>query len=228
MVNNNDNIDPLRICLVTDIDYLNGYNLPDLIDAVLRSGVSMVRLTQNDMTPKEFYLTAQQIKGITDRFKVPLVIQDRVDVALAVDAAGVHLDSRSFPVSRARKLFPEGLIGYTIEKMLDLDDAHAAEVDYIELFSTFQSSSLPDSDRLWETEGIDMLLYRTDLPVLAGGGVNKDNIAAAAESGAAGVAISAALMSSTRPLDSAEELVSLFNAARSAYLAKEAERKVEK
>lgn len=170
----------------------------------------MIRLHPNDMSAKEFYLTAQQIKGITDKFQIPLIIYDRVDIALAVDAAGVHLDSRSFPVSKARKIFFEGIIGYTVERMADLDDAHQGNADYIELYPVFQSNSIPDTDRLWLAEGIDMVLYRTELPVMAGGGITEHNAGIAGAAGAAGIAVSAALMSSTRPLDAAEELREAF------------------
>ena len=108
----------ITLYFVTDSTGIDGTQLADIVEKACKGGVTLVQLREKDRCGRDFLALARQIKTVTDKFKVPLIINDRVEIALACDAAGVHVGNEDIPVSDVRKLIgPEKIIGATAKSI---------------------------------------------------------------------------------------------------------------
>ena len=180
--------------LVTDRDILKSRDLCQAVEEAILGGATLVQLREKDVSSLEFYKIAMEVKKITDKHNVPLIINDRLDVALAVDAAGVHLGQSDFPCQVARKLIGEdkilGISAATLEVALK---AQADGADYIGVGAMFPTDTKLDA-RAVSIEMLKDIKQAVDIPVVAIGGINENNFKSLEETGIDGMAIISAIL----------------------------------
>ncbi len=183
----------VTLCLVTDRRALRGISLPEAVSQALRGGCTMVQLREKAAGTRTFYALARQVKAVTDAWRVPLIINDRVDVALAVGAAGLHIGQSDLPLRAARRLLPNALIGVSVTTVEEALTAAGAGADYLGVGAMFPSTTKPDAAAV-SLETLRRIRRATGLPLLAIGGVNAANAPLLRAMGADGVAAISAIL----------------------------------
>jgi len=183
----------VTLCLVTDRRALRGISLPEAVSQALRGGCTMVQLREKAAATRTFYALARQVKAVTDAWRVPLIINDRADVALAVGAAGLHIGQSDLPLRAARRLLPNALIGVSVTTVEEALTAAGAGADYLGVGAMFPSTTKPDAAAV-SLETLRRIRRATGLPLLAIGGVNAANAPLLRAMGADGVAAISAIL----------------------------------
>lgn len=200
------NID-LSLYLVTDREMLKGFSLTELVRKAVNNGVTTVQLREKETSTREFIRLAFELKKVLDPRNIPLIINDRVDVALATDASGVHLGQNDMPVSIARKLLGDDkVIGLSVETEDDLETVDALDVDYLGVSPVFKTPTKTDTISEWGLDGLQMISEQTDYRLVAIGGINEENARTVAEHGADGIAVVSAICDSPAPGKAAARL----------------------
>lgn len=177
------------IYLVTDDGCLQGRALIDCVREALEGGVTLVQYRAKTASSAEMYAEALQLKALCDSFKVPLIINDRLDIAMAVGAAGVHLGQDDFPCATARKLLGEEyLIGVSAHNPAEAKAALQSGADYLGCGAVFGTATKADVKKLG-TDGLAAICKAKGLPVVGIGGVTADNYREVRAAGADGAAI---------------------------------------
>ena len=183
----------VTLCLVTDRRVLRGVSLPKAVSQALCGGCTMVQLREKNADTRTFYALARQLKAVTDAWRVPLIINDRADVALAVGAAGLHIGQTDLPVRAARRLLPNALIGVSVTTVEEALRAAAEGADYLGVGAMFPTTTKPDAAAV-SLETLRRIRRSTGLPLLAIGGVNAANAPLLRVMGADGVAAVSAIL----------------------------------
>lgn len=177
------------IYLVTDDGCLQGRALLDCVREALEGGVTLVQYRAKTASSAEMYAEALQLKALCDSFNVPLIINDRLDIAMAVGAAGVHLGQDDLPCAVARKLLGEDyLIGVSAHNPAEAKAALESGADYLGCGAVFGTATKADVKKLG-TEGLAAICKAKGLPVVGIGGVTADNYREVRAAGADGAAI---------------------------------------
>ena len=177
------------IYLVTDDGCLQGRPLLDCVREALEGGVTLVQYRAKTASSAEMYNEALQLKALCDSFKVPLIINDRLDIAMAVGAAGVHLGQDDLPCAVARKILGEDyLIGVSAHNPAEAKAALQSGADYLGCGAVFGTATKADVQKLG-TEGLAAICREKGLPVVGIGGVTADNYRDVRAAGADGAAI---------------------------------------
>lgn len=177
------------IYLVTDDGCLQGRALIDCVREALEGGVTLVQYRAKTASSAEMYAEALQLKALCDSFKVPLIINDRLDIAMAVGAAGVHLGQDDLPCAAARKLLGEDyIIGVSAHNPAEAKAALQSGADYLGCGAVFGTATKADVQKLG-TEGLAAICKAKGLPVVGIGGVTADNYREVRAAGADGAAI---------------------------------------
>ena len=177
------------IYLVTDDGCLQGRALLDCVREALEGGVTLVQYRAKTASSAEMYAEALQLKALCDSFNVPLIINDRLDIAMAVGAAGVHLGQDDLPCAAARKLLGEDyLIGVSAHNPAEAKAALESGADYLGCGAVFGTATKADVKKLG-TEGLAAICKAKGLPVVGIGGVTADNYREVRAAGADGAAI---------------------------------------
>lgn len=177
------------IYLVTDDGCLQGRALIDCVREALEGGVTLVQYRAKTASSAEMYAEALQLKALCDSFKVPLIINDRLDIAMAVGAAGVHLGQDDLPCAAARKLLGEDyIIGVSAHNPAEAKAALQSGADYLGCGAVFGTATKADVKKLG-TEGLEAICKAKRLPVVGIGGVTADNYREVRAAGADGAAI---------------------------------------
>lgn len=177
------------IYLVTDDGCLQGRALIDCVREALEGGVTLVQYRAKTASSAEMYAEALQLKALCDSFKVPLIINDRLDIAMAVGAAGVHLGQDDLPCAAARKLLGEDyIIGVSAHNPAEAKAALQSGADYLGCGAVFGTATKADVKKLG-TEGLAAICKAKGLPVVGIGGVTADNYREVRAAGADGAAI---------------------------------------
>ncbi len=177
------------IYLVTDDGCLQGRALIDCVREALEGGVTLVQYRAKTASSAEMYAEALQLKALCDSFKVPLIINDRLDIAMAVGAAGVHLGQDDLPCAAARKILGEDyLIGVSAHNPAEAKTALQSGADYLGCGAVFGTATKADVKKLG-TEGLTAICREKGLPVVGIGGVTADNYREVRAAGADGAAI---------------------------------------
>ncbi len=194
--------------LVTDQRLCGERNVLDVVGLAVRGGASLVQLREKRLDMRALVDLASALMGLLAPFGVPLIINDRVDVALAVGAAGVHLGQNDMPAELARHLLgPSALLGLSVENLRQLREAERLDVDYYGLSPLFPTPTKPDLETTWGLDGLVVARQATLRPLVAIGGIGPDNASAAIRAGADGVAVVSAICAAPDPLQAAEELL---------------------
>ena len=188
------------VYLVTDRELARGRTTLEIAGAAIRGGVSCIQLREKTCSTREFIDEALAIRSLLARHEIPLIINDRVDVALAVKADGIHLGQKDMPSSMARQLIPESMIvGISVES---LDDAIAAQTDgadYLGVSPIYATPTKTDTAQPLGLEGLRSIRSEVDLPLVGIGGLNADNAEAVIHNGADGVAVVSAIVAADDP-----------------------------
>lgn len=195
-----------RLYFVTDRQQTNGRPLVDVVHAALDGGVRAVQLREKDLEGGELYRLATELRRLTERYKARLLINDRIDVALAVDADGVHLGQLSFPVAIARRLVgSERLLGVSTHSQADIEAAVGA--DFIVFGPVYFT---PSKAAYGEPQGIACLsqsVIQSAVPVIAIGGIKSAQIPEVLAAGAHGIAVISAISAAPDPAQAARDLL---------------------
>lgn len=177
------------IYLVTDDGCLQGRALIDCVREALEGGVTLVQYRAKTASSAEMYAEALQLKALCDSFNVPLIINDRLDIAMSVGAAGVHLGQDDLPCAAARKLLGEDyIIGVSAHNPAEAKAALQSGADYLGCGAVFGTATKADVKKLG-TDGLAAICKAKGLPVVGIGGVTADNYRKVRAAGADGAAI---------------------------------------
>ena len=200
-----------RLYLVTD-DQQDLATLKRVVKNVVEGGVTMVQVREKHGDVRAFIERAQAVKEILKDTDVPLIINDRVDVALAVDADGVHLGQSDMPAIIARELIgPNKILGLSIENEEQLAEADSLPIDYIGLSAIFATPTKTNTKKHWGIDGLKMALETTSLPIVAIGGINESNIPQLSATGVHGLALVSAICHTEDPKAASEYLLGLMS-----------------
>jgi thiamine-phosphate pyrophosphorylase len=203
-------MNPYKLYLVTD-DQQDIQTVTRVVKEAVSGGVTAVQVREKHHDIRAFIHRARAIKEVLMGTNVPLIINDRVDVALAVEADGVHLGQSDMPVSVARKIVgSKMLIGLSVENEQQLKESQFLPIDYIGLSAIFATPTKTDTVKQWGISGLQNALKKSKLPIVAIGGINQSNIAKIASTGVEGIAIVSAISHSDDPKKSSETLLTLF------------------
>ena len=198
-----------RLYFVTDRKQTGGRPLIDVVHAALDGGVRAIQLREKDLEGVELYHLASDLRSLTARYFARLLINDRIDVALAVDADGVHLGQHSFPVATARQLIgPRKLIGVSTHSPAEIEAAKGA--DFI-LFGPVYFT--PSKAVYGEPQGLDRLrqaVVQSPVPVIGIGGIKKKQIPELIATGAHGIGVITAISATPDPAQATRELLASF------------------
>lgn len=203
--------DILRLYLVTDQMSLRGRSLTDVVLAAVQGGVTCVQLREKDLGTRDFVALACVVKDLLAPFGVPLVINDRIDVALACGAQGVHLGQSDMPVALARQLLPpEVFIGLSVETSDHVTQAQGLAVDYLGISPVYATPTKTDTAAPWGLSGLRQVRGMTALPLVAIGGIHQGNASEVLAAGADGLAVVSAICSAADPCAAARSFGQFF------------------
>ena len=206
--------DLLKLYLVTDRDLSLGRSLEEVVSEAVAGGVTVVQLREKDASTGEFVELAFRLKDILRPYNVPLIINDRVDVALAVDAEGLHIGQSDMPYEIARKLLgPNKIIGLSVECMDDILEANKLDVDYVGISPIYGTPTKTDTAEPFGLEGLCRAVQLSVHPTVAIGGMNTSTIGDVMAAGTDGVAVVSAICSAESPRLAAKELSGIISTA---------------
>ena len=198
----------LRLMLVAGPGDCRGRHLPDVVAAAVRGGVTVVQLRYKDADTRTLLEEARALKALLDPLNVPLLINDRADVARAVCAAGVHVGQTDLPAAEARRILgPEAIIGLTVKTLDHVREAETLDVDYLGVGPIYPSPTKPDAGQVLGPDGLRAFVEATRLPVVAIGGIGLENAREVYACGVAGVAVVSAITAARDPEAVAQELL---------------------
>ena len=188
------NREVLKLYLVTNRYQDSLENFLEKVETACRSGVTIVQLREKNLTTNQYYQLAKQVKEITDAYQVPLIIDDRLDVCLAVDAAGLHIGDDELPVSVARQVLgPDKILGVTAKTVKRALEAETSGADYLGTGAIFPTTTKENAP-ITLISTLKTICQMVAIPVVAIGGLTSENIDQLAATGIAGVAVVRDLM----------------------------------
>ena len=188
------NREALRLYLVTNRYQDSLENFLEKVETACRSGVTIIQLREKNLTTNQYYQLAKQVKEITDAYQVPLIIDDRLDVCLAVDAAGLHMGDDELPVSVARQVLgPDKILGVTAKTVKRALEAETSGADYLGTGAIFPTRTKENAP-ITLISTLKTICQTVAIPVVAIGGLTSENIDQLAATGIAGVAVVRDLM----------------------------------
>ncbi|MDZ7667582.1 MAG: thiamine phosphate synthase [Desulfotignum sp.] len=202
------------VYLVTDRPLCLGRSLTSIVAQAVRAGIACVQLREKTASTREFLDLALALKPILASAGIPLIINDRVDIALAAGADGVHLGQTDMPYGTARRLLgPDAVIGLSVETWEDVAAARDLDVDYLGVSPIFTTPTKTDTGSPWGLDGLAEIRAYSRHALVAIGGLNEANAADIIEAGADAVAVVSAICSADNPFTAARNLVQCVNSA---------------
>ncbi|MGI2823066.1 thiamine phosphate synthase [Streptococcus mitis] len=188
------NREALRLYLVTNRYQDSLESFLKKVETACRSGVTIIQLREKNLTTNQYYHLAKQVKEITDAYQVPLIIDDRLDICLAVDAAGLHIGDDELPVSVARQVLgPDKILGVTAKTVKRALEAEESGADYLGTGAIFPTTTKENAP-ITLISTLKTICQRVAIPVVAIGGLTSENIEQLIGTGIAGVAVVRDLM----------------------------------
>lgn len=199
----------LLLYAVTDRSWVGEKTLYEQVKASLNGGITLLQLREKEMPYEDFLREAKDMKALAASYGVPLMINDNVDLALAVDADGVHVGQSDMEAGSVReKLGRDKIIGVSARTVLEALRAEKAGADYLGVGAVFSTSTKEDADVIaWET--LKEICQSVSIPVVAIGGIKKDNVMQLAGSGAAGISVISGIYGQPDIRTACEELLAL-------------------
>ena len=186
-------VNDLQLYAVTDSRWLNGAALAEAVEKALAGGVTCVQLREKHLPFDEFLRTAKEIKALCQSYHVPFIVDDNLDIALACDADGLHIGQNDMPAAKARKLLgPDKILGVSAQTVEQAIAACRDGADYLGVGAVFPTGTKTDAVEV-PLDTLKAITAAVDIPVVAIGGINADNIAELAGTGIAGAAVVSAI-----------------------------------
>lgn len=196
--------------LVTDRMLMSTKTLGEAVEQAVIGGCTMVQLREKEISSLDFYVLASEMKKITDRYGIPLIINDRIDIAMAVGAAGVHIGQKDIPADIARKLISKDmLLGVSTASVAEAVNAAKAGADYLGVGAMFPTGTKPDAGFV-SMEELGRIRKAVDIPIVVIGGISKENAMLFQPMGIDGLAVVSAVIAQPDIRKSAADLKSLF------------------
>ncbi len=199
------------IYLVTDEKASLGRPVLSVVSEAVRAGVSCVQLREKNKGTNEFLKEAAALKQLLEPLRIPLIINDRIDIALAVEADGVHIGQSDMPYKTARRLMGiDTIIGLSVETWEDVERAEELDVDYLGVSPIFPTPTKTDTQSPWGIDGLRSIRAFSRHPLVAIGGLGESNLRDVVEAGADVIAVVSAICSAPDPFDASRRLVEMF------------------
>ena len=196
--------------LVTDRMLMRTKTLGEAVEQAVIGGCTMVQLREKEISSLDFYVLALEMKKITDRYSIPLIINDRIDIAMAVGATGVHIGQKDIPADIARKLIGKNmLLGVSTASVAEAVNAAKAGADYLGVGAMFPTGTKPDAGFV-SMEELGKIRRAVDIPIVVIGGINKENATLFQPMGIDGLAVASAVIAQPDIKKSAADLKALF------------------
>ncbi|GHV89219.1 thiamine-phosphate synthase [Spirochaetia bacterium] len=197
----------LLLYLCTDRALTLGRPLMEAVEAAIEGGVTMIQLREKDVSSRTFYDMALEVQAVTKRHHIPLVINDRLDIALAVGAEGLHIGQSDLPLRAARKLAGDRLfIGVSARTTAEALVAQEEGADYLGVGAVFPTGSKADAGDAIGLEQLGNIRSAVHIPVIGIGGIGPRNVEAVMKTGIAGIAVISAILSQRDIRAAAEQL----------------------
>lgn len=195
--------------LVTDRDLLRGKELQKTVEQAIQGGVTVVQIREKNLSSLEFFQVAGAVKVVTEKYNVPLIVNDRADIALAVDAAGLHIGQDDLPLIAARKLLgPDKIIGVSTATLEEALLAQSQGADYLGVGAIYPTNTKDDADSVSLPE-LQAIKAAVQIPVVAIGGINSSNLQAVIKTGVDGAAVVSAIIAAEDPYEATRKLQQL-------------------
>ncbi len=189
----NSDKEDLLLYAVTDRAWLNGDTLYNQVEKALKGGATFVQLREKVLDQDTFLTMAKEIKELCRKYQVPFVINDNVDIAIAIDADGVHVGQKDMESASVRtKLGPNKIVGVSVQTVEQAILAQQRGADYLGVGAVFQTGSKSDADKVSHTT-LKAICEAVDIPVIAIGGISKNNVMLLSNTGICGVAVISAI-----------------------------------
>ncbi|NCC24584.1 MAG: thiamine phosphate synthase [Deltaproteobacteria bacterium] len=201
-----------RLYLVTDRPLCLGRDLLDIVRRAVAGGAKMVQLREKSLSTREFVDLARAVKLILAGTGVPLIVNDRVDVALASEADGVHVGQSDMDVADVRALVgPKAIVGLSVERMDQVLEVRDLNVDYLGVGPVLPTATKADACPAWGFDGLARACAAAKLPVVAIGSMGAETAAKARMAGAKGVAVVSAICSASDPAKAAARILEAWS-----------------
>ena len=209
MENRKKDID-YTLYLVTDQSLMSTSNLLSAVEQAILGGCTVIQLREKNSTSLDFYNIAKEIKDLTDSYGIPLIINDRIDIALAIKAQGVHIGQSDIPASIVRKIIGDDMVlGVSATTVSEAKKAQSDGADYLGIGAMFPTDTKADTFYVTLAE-LEKIQQAVSLPLVAIGGINKLNVATLKKAGVDGLAIVSAIISQSDIKKAAEEIKQIF------------------
>ncbi len=198
----------LRLMVITHPRPGCGRRLEEVVAEVVVAGATVIQLRDKEAPPRELLALARRLRAVTARHRARLIVNDRLDIALAAGADGVHLGPDDVPLAAARRVVPDGfLLGHSTDDPGMARRAEADGADYLGCGTVFPTTSKADAGAVIGVGGLAAVARSVRIPVLAIGGVTAERVALLGGSGASGVAVISAVMAARRPANATRRLL---------------------
>ena len=199
-----------RLYLVTDRDLMSSSTLEEGVEQAIQGGVTLVQLREKDCSSREFYELGLRVKKITERYNAPLIINDRVDIALAVGAAGVHVGQGDLPCKVVREIVgPDMIVGVSAATLDEAVQAEEDGADYLGVGAMYATATKTDT-RPVSMEELLKIRAAVKIPIVVIGGINKQTLGNFKGTGVNGLAVVSAIVAQPDPEAAARELLRMW------------------
>jgi len=196
--------------LVTDRQLMSCDSLTEAVEQAILGGCTMIQLREKELSSLEFYNQAVAVKQVTDKYHIPLIINDRIDIAMAVQATGVHIGQHDLPAAAVRKVNGENmLLGVSASSIAEAIQAQQDGADYLGVGAMFPTGTKTDADSV-SMEELQKIRAAVSLPIVVIGGINKGNAGRFKPMGIDGLAVVSAIIAQSDIKAAAAELKDLF------------------
>lgn len=204
----NKMLNPIQLYLVTDEAACLGRDFFWVVEEAVKGGVTMIQLREKSLGTRAFTDRAKRLKDLLEPYNVPLIINDRVDIALAVDADGVHVGQSDMHYETLKNLLPKGkIIGLSAERQEDVFEAESWDISYLAVSPLYTTPSKTDTEKPWELKGLKWVRSNSRHPLVVIGGLNITNSLEAIQNGASGIAVISAICSAESPREAARSIL---------------------
>ncbi|MCC5424024.1 thiamine phosphate synthase [Clostridium botulinum] len=184
-----------ELYLITDRRFLKGRQLKKVVEDAILGGVTIVQVREKDVSTREFYNVAKEVKEVTDYYKVPIIINDRLDIAQAIDANGVHLGQKDMHLNIAREILgKDKIIGISVGNVKEALEAQNNGADYLGIGTIFPTGSKKDVDAIIGIDGLSKIKDSISIPSVAIGGIDKTNFKDVLKTGIEGISVISAIL----------------------------------
>ncbi len=181
-----------------------------IIEDAIKGGVTIVQLREKTSGTLDFYNLAVRVKKITQKYNVPLIINDRIDIALAIDADGVHVGQSDIPAKIARSMIGEDkILGVSAATIKEAAKAQLDSTDYIGVGAVYPTNTKDDASAVSKKE-LKEIVESVNIPVVAIGGITQENVCELRDSGISGISVVSAIMNAKNPKLASENLLKEF------------------